>query len=333
MSETENAVGTLYLAATPIGNLEDMTYRAVRVLGEVDVIAAEDTRHTRGLLTHFDIHTPLVSYHEHNKDAAGPPLIERLLAGENIACVSDAGLPGIADPGADLARRAIAAKTERESVSEELRVLYVAMTRARDRLVMTFAAKRLESKLQEIACRLPMDGGAGLCREADCPGDWVLTAAMGRTDAGELHALGGSPGQTRFDGHPWIIRVCQGVKRETDGTVLEECSTPLPPDSEEILRRGLSFQYPHEEATRAPSKQTATGKKGREKDEEAAENTRAKFLYPRPYRRPQNHAARPSWGGVRTASHEAVPSMRPCSICVLNAVLEKLGLPRKLPAL
>lgn len=101
--------GTLYLCATPIGNLEDMTYRAVRILGEVDVIAAEDTRHTRKLLTHFDIHTPLVSYHEHNALSRGPELVERLLAGENIACVSDAGLPGISDPGSHLAKLAIEA--------------------------------------------------------------------------------------------------------------------------------------------------------------------------------------------------------------------------------
>lgn len=211
---------------------------------------------------------------------------------EQVLCDPELGLGlNVADTGLrvrypSLARRAIAAKTERESVSEELRVLYVAMTRARDRLVMTFATKRLESKLREIACRLPMDGGAALCREADCPGDWVLTAVMGRTDAGELHALGGNPGQTRFDGHPWTIRVCQGIRQERDGTVLKEDSAPLPPDSEELLRRGLSFQYPHAEATRAPSKQTATGKKGREKDEEAAEDTRAKSFYPRPYRRP-----------------------------------------------
>lgn len=101
--------GTLYLCATPIGNLEDMTYRAVRILSEVDVVAAEDTRHTRKLLTHFDIHTPLVSYHEHNKFSRGPELIKRLLAGENIACVSDAGLPGISDPGSHLAELAIEA--------------------------------------------------------------------------------------------------------------------------------------------------------------------------------------------------------------------------------
>jgi 16S rRNA (cytidine1402-2'-O)-methyltransferase len=101
--------GTLFLCATPIGNLEDMTYRAVRVLKEAPLIAAEDTRHTRHLLTHFGISTRLVSYHEHNKAEKGPELIEWLLAGNDLACVSDAGLPGVADPGARLAADAIAA--------------------------------------------------------------------------------------------------------------------------------------------------------------------------------------------------------------------------------
>jgi 16S rRNA (cytidine1402-2'-O)-methyltransferase len=101
--------GTLYLCATPIGNLEDMTFRAVRVLREAAAVAAEDTRHTRKLFSHFDIHTPLVSYHEHNKVTRGPELVERLLAGEDIAVVSDAGLPGVSDPGADLVRLAVAA--------------------------------------------------------------------------------------------------------------------------------------------------------------------------------------------------------------------------------
>ena len=100
--------GRLYLCATPIGNLADITYRAVETLRTADVIAAEDTRHTRGLLAHYDIHTPMTSYHEHNKEEKGAELIERLRAGETIVCVSDAGLPGIADPGGDLARRAIA---------------------------------------------------------------------------------------------------------------------------------------------------------------------------------------------------------------------------------
>lgn len=105
--QDERASGTLYLVATPIGNLEDITMRALRMLKEVDIIAAEDTRNTRKLLTHFDIKTRLVSYHEHNKEASGPELIKLLIEGKHIALVSDAGMPAISDPGADLARMAI----------------------------------------------------------------------------------------------------------------------------------------------------------------------------------------------------------------------------------
>lgn len=99
--------GTLYLVGTPIGNLEDMTYRAVHILKEVDWIAAEDTRQTRKLLTHFDIQAKLLSYHEHNKRGSGEALLAKLLEGESVALVSDAGLPAISDPGADLAAAAI----------------------------------------------------------------------------------------------------------------------------------------------------------------------------------------------------------------------------------
>ena len=101
--------GILYLTATPIGNLEDMTPRAVRVLAEADLIAAEDTRHTRQLLNHFDIHVPMVSYHEHNKEKQGPVLLAELAAGKNIALVTDAGFPGISDPGELMAKQAIEA--------------------------------------------------------------------------------------------------------------------------------------------------------------------------------------------------------------------------------
>ena len=98
--------GVLYLCATPIGNLEDMTYRAVRVLEEADLIAAEDTRNSRKLLSHFDIHTPMTSYHEHNKYEKAEELIEKLRNGINIALITDAGMPGISDPGEVLCRRA-----------------------------------------------------------------------------------------------------------------------------------------------------------------------------------------------------------------------------------
>jgi 16S rRNA (cytidine1402-2'-O)-methyltransferase len=94
--------GILFLCATPIGNLEDITLRVLRVLREVDLIAAEDTRHTRKLLSHYDIHTPVVSYREQNRRQMGRHLLNLLVAGQKIALVSDAGMPGISDPGEEL---------------------------------------------------------------------------------------------------------------------------------------------------------------------------------------------------------------------------------------
>lgn len=96
--------GTLYLCATPIGNLEDMTFRAIRVLREADLIAAEDTRNSIKLLNHFDIHTPMTSYHEYNRVEKAHELIKELLSGKNIALITDAGTPGISDPGEELVR-------------------------------------------------------------------------------------------------------------------------------------------------------------------------------------------------------------------------------------
>ena len=97
----------LYLCATPIGNLEDMTFRAIKILREVNLIAAEDTRRTRKLLTHFDIHTPLIRFDENCKAVVAEKILQRLQAGESVAVVSDAGLPAISDPGANLVRLAI----------------------------------------------------------------------------------------------------------------------------------------------------------------------------------------------------------------------------------
>lgn len=100
---------TLYVVATPIGNLEDMTFRAVKILQTVDVIAAEDTRHTGRLLQHFQIKTPQVSYHEHNRSSRIPELLEELSNGKAIALVTDAGVPGISDPGYELVKVCIEA--------------------------------------------------------------------------------------------------------------------------------------------------------------------------------------------------------------------------------
>ena len=102
MNEKIIEKGKLFIVATPIGNLEDITIRAVKILNMVDIIAAEDTRHTLKLLNHLEISKPLISYHRHNEDVKSDILIEDLLKGKNIALVSDAGTPGISDPGEEV---------------------------------------------------------------------------------------------------------------------------------------------------------------------------------------------------------------------------------------
>lgn len=108
--EQNKGRGALYLVPTPIGNLEDMTFRAIRILKEADIIAAEDTRNTKKLCNYFEIDTPLLSYHEHNKLKSGPQLIERIENGEIVALVSDAGMPCISDPGYEIVVLALEAK-------------------------------------------------------------------------------------------------------------------------------------------------------------------------------------------------------------------------------
>lgn len=109
---TEPKPGTLYIVGTPIGNLEDMTFRSVRILQSVDMIAAEDTRHTGKLLQHFQIKTPQMSYHEHNRNSRIPEILEYLKYGKAIALVSDAGMPGISDPGYELIKACVDAEID-----------------------------------------------------------------------------------------------------------------------------------------------------------------------------------------------------------------------------
>lgn len=105
MSDNITGQGMLYLCATPIGNLEDITFRVIRTLKEVDLIAAEDTRNSIKLLNHFEIKTPMTSYHEHNKVEKAKVLVDKMRAGTNIALITDAGTPGISDPGEELVRQ------------------------------------------------------------------------------------------------------------------------------------------------------------------------------------------------------------------------------------
>ena len=183
-------------------------------------------------------------------------------------------------------KRAIAAKMTAESLSEELRVLYVAMTRARDRLVMTYAARNLEGDLKDIALRMDFDNGKFLCRDVVCPGEWVLLTAMHRTEAGELFHLGGRPMQTTISEYPWKITVSQ-VTEEAARSGIAEPTRQVPEDVTEKMKTALGFTYPYWAATLAPSKQTATQRKGRLKDAEAAEQAQESKLPVRNWRKPK----------------------------------------------
>lgn len=112
VDNVEMPPGILYICGTPIGNLDDVSYRLVKTLRAVDLVAAEDTRHSLKLLNHLEIEKPLISYHEHNRLKVGPQLITKIQAGQSIALVSDAGMPGISDPGEDLVKLAIEAGIE-----------------------------------------------------------------------------------------------------------------------------------------------------------------------------------------------------------------------------
>lgn len=171
-----------------------------------------------------------------------------------------------------LPRLAIGGKMARESLSEELRVLYVAMTRARDRLIMTYAAKKAAEDVRELGLLLPLSDREALCREAACPGQWVLLSALERTEAGALRGLTDGNVQGSVSEHPWRIRFVDVPERAQRVEEQPREAPRMPEGAEERLREALEFVYPHAAATQTPSKQTATGRKGREKDLEAAEN-------------------------------------------------------------
>ena len=185
-----------------------------------------------------------------------------------------------------LSKRAIVAKSASESLSEEMRVLYVAMTRPKDRLIMTYASRKLQGDVQELALRYDIGGALQLTKDAVCPGEWVMLSALLRTEAGELHALGGKPAQTRISDNPWCIKVVKVQKEEAARGVAETEERKLPPEAVQTLRQALSFRYEHSAATMAPSKMTATQRKGRAKDQEAAENTKETHAVQRSWRKP-----------------------------------------------
>ncbi len=189
-----------------------------------------------------------------------------------------------------IARRAIAMRLQQESISEELRVLYVAMTRAKNRLILTYCSKYLQSELETVAAAAARPVAPGFAASVKNPGMWVLAAAMTRTEAGALFALGGNPRESFVSEHPWKICV-QEPDAVQPAAVPEQSETAAPehvevPDADAV-RRKLAFRYPHLPASRVPSKVTATQLKGRSMDREASEEA-AEFLPP-----PRRHLRRP----------------------------------------
>lgn len=172
-----------------------------------------------------------------------------------------------------VAKRAIAAKITADSLSEEMRVLYVALTRARDRLIMTYASRTLQKDFSDIALRMNVGDRELLTKDVVCAGEWVLMTALRRTEAGALFALCDKPKQSAPGDPAWLIKVAQAQLNNGQAVVATTQECPVPADMLEKLKESLSFQYPYAAATAAPSKQTATQRKGREKDLEATENT------------------------------------------------------------
>ena len=185
-----------------------------------------------------------------------------------------------------ISKRAIVAKTAAESLSEEMRVLYVAMTRPKDRLIMTYAVRNLQTDLQNLALRYDIGGAEQLTRDAVCPGEWVLLSALRRTEAGAFHALGGRPAQTRVSEIPWRIEIVQAAETAGQTAKVEAEVKQLPEETIQRLKQALEFSYGHTAATMAPSKMTATQRKGRVKDQEAAEHTDESRVIHRSWRKP-----------------------------------------------
>lgn len=209
-----------------------------------------------------------------------------------------------------IAKRAIAAKAARESLSEEMRVLYVAMTRARDRLIMTYADEHLEGNLKDIALRLELSSSWLMTRDVNCPGDWVLQAAMKRTEAGAFFAPSGQPVRTAVSELPWHIEVIQTTIPSGGAAVEIAIQEPLPEGTQERISTSLAFRYPHMAATRSAAKQTATERKGRDKDQEAAENTYELKPVERGWRQPSFLAQQPRGKVYGNAIHEALHYIR-----------------------
>ena len=278
--------GKLILCATPIGNLGDITPRVLEALRSADRIAAEDTRNSRKLLTHFDIHTPMISYHENNRYDRGRELIDRMLCGETIALITDAGTPAISDPGEELVAMAVEAgieitslpgaaacitaltlsglparrfvmegflprdKKEREEILEELK-------RETRTIILYEAPHRLKKTLSMLAETLGKERRIALCRELTKIHETVLRETLGEALQRYGAAGEGTPGAEEPRGE--YVLVLEGMNRETVRAKKQESWEAMTPEEHVgfYMDQGLS----QKDAIKQAAKDRGVGKR------------------------------------------------------------------------
>lgn len=210
-----------------------------------------------------------------------------------------------------ISKHAIAARLAADGLSEEMRVLYVAMTRARDRLIMTYASQGIEKEIKDLALRMDISGKNLMTIDVSCPGQWVLYSALHRLEAGELFRFCGSSGKAEVRQSPWKITVQElQIHAQMEPQTEVQSAQPLCKDVLEEARAVLSFQYPHAAATQTPSKQTATQRKGRMKDIEASEYADEPKHVVRTWRKPSFAASRQQAKEYGSAIHAVLQYIR-----------------------
>lgn len=225
-----------------------------------------------------------------------------------------------------LSKNALMKKIDADSLSEEMRVLYVAMTRARDRLIMTYASQSLQKDLADIALRSELSGQTIMTKYVSCPGDWVLYAAMKRIEAGELFRLAGSNGGASSVGIPWNIKVHDSIATEAENTVdVGEDVQPVEEIPVAQMYAMIPKSYSHMEATTMASKQTATQLKGRSKDQEAAENTKEPPAVYRSWRQPSFRSTAKEGKTVGNATHAVLQYIRYAACTDETAVRQEIS--------
>ena len=219
-----------------------------------------------------------------------------------------------------IAKRAIALKIHEETISEELRVLYVAMTRARDKLIMTYAASKLPDRLNELSCRLDFSPRPLLTGYVNCPGSWILLAALQRTEAGEFFQIAEKPDCVSVRADPWAIHVAEAPVVQTETVYEPEQVQPISMDILERMRAGLNFTYPHTSATTIPSKLTATQLKGRPKDQEVSENAKSAVASPFTFRSPVSSKADIAGAQYGNALHSVMQYLDFCCCSDVDSI-------------